>query len=163
MYLRGNFAPSNNRNTRDPVITFAGHHPYLWANGGISPSEADGTPGDVPVFRFNVPEEGYAEGPVVDLTADSTFPNGGKLAIRIEIDRDSAWYKGSKTASFKLVSATRKGIATDWVDLSNQPKASRTTFYYTYGANDSTEPDGKNPTGLWAKLDGRRATTVIIR
>lgn len=163
VYLRGNFAPSNNRNTRDPVITFAGHHPYLWANGGISPSEADGTPGDAPVFRFNVPEEGYAEGPVVDLTADSTFPNGGRLAIRIEIDRASAWYKGSKTASFKLVSATKRGIATDWVDLSNQPKASRTTFYYTYGANDSTEPDGKNPTGLWAKLDGRRATTVIIR
>ena len=157
--IKGNFSPSNNRNERDSVTTFAGRAPRLLA-GNITPSEADNTPGDMAVFRFNVPADGYAEGAVI--TPGGTFPNGTKQAIRMEVERNSAWFSGSRTASFKLVSAA-KGIQTDYVDFADQPRADRTHFYYTYGANDSTESDGNAPTGLWVTLDGRAPMAITIR
>lgn len=157
--IKGNFAPASNNSSRDCIVTFAGRSPRLLA-GNITPAETGSVSPETPVFRFNVPAEGFAEGAVI--TPNGTFPNGGRLAIRMEVERNSAWFAGRRTASFKLVSAA-KGIQTDYVDFADQPRADRTHFYYTYGANDSTESDDNAPTGLWVTLDGRAPMVIIVR
>lgn len=159
---QGTFAPNSNSQAVGTLVEFSGTRPYL-NPAYINPSEQTGTPianAEHPLFRFIIPAEGFEPGPRIYLQ-NGTFPSTTRIPIRIEIAADSPWFQGGSTRTFQLVQA--KSILVDAIDLADQPRPNNTRFYYTYGANASTEPDGNAPTGLWVEASGIGPTILYFR
>ena len=157
---------SRNSNGKGNVIEVRGKHPRLFTRGVIVGRDSKS---DVPPrIVFVVPEGGYDEAPFQWIQEDNGFcsNNGRGQTAEIVVDLASPALSARRSSTVMLADWTNGGgtrIVKDNIDFSKQQKPDRTHFYYTYGADSSTEDDGTAPTGLWATLDGRRAMMVIVR
>ena len=60
-------------------------------------------------------------------------------------------------------SFSTNGIKSEVVSFDDMPRgADRSHMYFTYGADDSLEPNG-NPTGVWLHVVGNRGTVLVVR
>lgn len=99
--------------------------------------------------------------------ASHNWVNDSPLLIKgTSLTLDNILYSqpgASKPKEVKLLSWPT-GIKADAVVFDAMPRgADRSHMYFTYGADDSRESDGKDPTGVWLHVVGNRGMIVVVR
>ena len=155
----GNFNPSDNSSAMSNTVVFAGSHPKLVAYSIIPGNSGVPSSGILPVFRFDIPVSGYAAPPV---STSKEFPRNNLYGIHFEVPRAAGCFQCAGIMPVKLVDAPQ-GIYTERMDFTDQPRPEQTSFFFSYGKDDSRESNGKNPTGLGAEIKGSGATVILFR